>query len=174
MPPLNYAAMIQMVGLRGLEPLLRSVMSRELSPVELKTRMAGMAGLEPANTGVKVPCLTTWLHPNIMAAAAPGTQASSPLIGLWCGHHIAAKANPLTQHLINNETQQFVDSTYDSLTWSWWTGSNPRPETYKVPALPTELHQHLKGAATPLWTSLFHQPVAAGNAHENSLRKYHP
>lgn len=27
--------------------------------------MAGMAGLEPANAGVKVPCLTTWLHPNL-------------------------------------------------------------------------------------------------------------
>ena len=25
--------------------------------------VAGMAGLEPANAGVKVPCLTTWLHP---------------------------------------------------------------------------------------------------------------
>ena len=27
--------------------------------------LAGMAGLEPANAGVKVPCLTTWLHPNV-------------------------------------------------------------------------------------------------------------
>ena len=27
--------------------------------------MAGMAGLEPADAGVKVPCLTTWRHPNI-------------------------------------------------------------------------------------------------------------
>ena len=27
--------------------------------------MAGVAGLEPANAGVKVPCLTTWLHPSI-------------------------------------------------------------------------------------------------------------
>ena len=27
--------------------------------------MAGMAGLEPANAGVKVPCLTAWLHPSI-------------------------------------------------------------------------------------------------------------
>ena len=26
-----------------------------------------MAGLGPANAGVKVPCLTTWLHPNIVA-----------------------------------------------------------------------------------------------------------
>ena len=25
-----------------------------------------MAGLEPADEGVKVPCLTTWLHPNII------------------------------------------------------------------------------------------------------------
>ena len=28
--------------------------------------MAGVAGLEPANAGVKVPCLTTWRHPNIV------------------------------------------------------------------------------------------------------------
>ena len=27
--------------------------------------MAGVAGLEPANAGVKVPCLTTWRHPNV-------------------------------------------------------------------------------------------------------------
>ena len=28
--------------------------------------MAGVAGLEPTNAGVKVPCLTTWLHPNVL------------------------------------------------------------------------------------------------------------
>ena len=27
--------------------------------------MAGTAGLEPADEGVKVPCLTTWLRPNL-------------------------------------------------------------------------------------------------------------
>ena len=27
------------------------------------TVLAGMAGLEPADEGVKVPCLTTWRHP---------------------------------------------------------------------------------------------------------------
>ena len=27
--------------------------------------LAGMAGLEPASEGVKVPCLTTWLHPYV-------------------------------------------------------------------------------------------------------------
>ncbi len=29
--------------------------------------VAGMAGLEPANEGVKVPCLTAWLHPFVVA-----------------------------------------------------------------------------------------------------------
>ena len=27
--------------------------------------MAGMDGFEPSNAGVKVRCLTAWLHPNI-------------------------------------------------------------------------------------------------------------
>ena len=27
--------------------------------------MAGMAGFEPANAGVKVPCLTAWRHPTV-------------------------------------------------------------------------------------------------------------
>lgn len=27
-------------------------------------------------------------------------------------------------------------------SWSWWRGSNPRPDDYKSTALPTELHQH--------------------------------
>ena len=29
--------------------------------------MAGVAGIEPTNEGVKVPCLTAWLHPNVIA-----------------------------------------------------------------------------------------------------------
>ena len=36
--------------------------------------MAGMAGLEPANAGVKVPCLTTWLHPNRTGSKAGGPE----------------------------------------------------------------------------------------------------
>ena len=40
-------------------------------------KVAGMAGLEPASEGVKVPCLTTWLHPyvgeNKVRAGADGS-----------------------------------------------------------------------------------------------------
>lgn len=32
----------------------------------LSSYLAGMTGFEPANVGVKVPCLTTWRHPNVM------------------------------------------------------------------------------------------------------------
>ena len=28
--------------------------------------MAGMAGIEPANDGIKTRCLTTWRHPNYL------------------------------------------------------------------------------------------------------------
>ena len=34
-------------------------------PAKRLNDVAGMAGLEPADEGVKVPCLTTWLHPCI-------------------------------------------------------------------------------------------------------------
>ena len=37
--------------------------------------VAGMAGLEPANAGVKVPCLTTWLHPSMGSEARAGADA---------------------------------------------------------------------------------------------------
>ena len=30
--------------------------------------LAGVAGLEPANSGAKIHCLTTWLHPSIKGA----------------------------------------------------------------------------------------------------------
>ena len=36
--------------------------------------MAGVAGLEPANAGVKVPCLTTWLHPNLAGSKSKGPE----------------------------------------------------------------------------------------------------
>ncbi len=40
--------------------------------------MAGMAGLEPANAGVKVPCLTTWLHPKMGGGAKGRSGRSGP------------------------------------------------------------------------------------------------
>ena len=45
--------------------------------------MAGVAGFEPANTGVKAPRLTAWRHPN--ARIAPPSIQKNPLHGfLYC------------------------------------------------------------------------------------------
>ena len=46
--------------------------------------VAGMAGLEPANAGVKVPCLTTWLHPNVKVSRRP-ERTLRPSATVWGG-----------------------------------------------------------------------------------------
>ena len=45
--------------------------------------VAGMAGLEPADEGVKVPCLTTWLHPCMWGKTQAG--AATPACRLDVG-----------------------------------------------------------------------------------------
>ena len=52
--------------------------------------MAGVAGLEPANAGVKVPCLTTWRHPIVGGNKAlyekrAGTAAPALSRDVWGG-----------------------------------------------------------------------------------------
>ena len=42
---------------------------------------AGVAGLEPANAGVKVPCLTTWRHP---IAGCPPHDAADLISAIPC------------------------------------------------------------------------------------------
>ena len=46
-----------------------------------------MAGLEPATAGVKVPCLTTWLHPTgeAQSEGPEPTLRPSRLEVLWGG-----------------------------------------------------------------------------------------
>ena len=48
------------------------------------SELAGMAGLEPANAGVKVPCLTTWLHPNVDVRQGP-ERTLRPSAMVWGG-----------------------------------------------------------------------------------------
>ena len=46
------------------DPLRRRVKKGEES-MPGQSPVAGVAGFEPAHEGVKVPCLTTWLYPNM-------------------------------------------------------------------------------------------------------------
>ena len=43
-----------------------------MKDVTIQIDLAGMAGLEPADEGVKVPCLTTWLHPCVESESGIG------------------------------------------------------------------------------------------------------
>ena len=36
--------------------------------------MAGVAGLEPTNAGIKIQCLTTWLHPYLFYIFGAGDE----------------------------------------------------------------------------------------------------
>ena len=54
---LSYWVMKSIKRKTGLPP--------QLPDQKTQKKVAGMAGLEPASEGVKVPCLTTWLHPYI-------------------------------------------------------------------------------------------------------------
>ena len=63
-------------GIRTPDPLLKRQLLcrlsyRIMSLFKCKTPaaligLAGTAGLEPADEGVKVPCLTTWRRPNVV------------------------------------------------------------------------------------------------------------
>ena len=46
----------------GIEPTIKELQFYTLS-LGYGTILAGIAGVEPAHQGVKVPCLTTWLLP---------------------------------------------------------------------------------------------------------------
>ena len=65
------ASSVHLVGQVGLEPMQELPAHLQCAAIAARrlTHMAGAAGFEPTNNGVRVRCLTTWLHPNTMAGA---------------------------------------------------------------------------------------------------------
>ena len=64
---LQYASSVHLVGQVGLEPTQELPAHLQCAAIAARrlTHMAGAAGFEPTNNGVRVRCLTTWLRPNI-------------------------------------------------------------------------------------------------------------
>ena len=75
---LSYWVMKSIKRKTGLPP--------QLPDQKTQKKVAGMAGLEPASEGVKVPCLTTWLHPYLARENGEGrSRSSGPSALLWGG-----------------------------------------------------------------------------------------
>ena len=67
----------------------------------IRKGVAGMAGLEPANEGVKVPCLTAWLHPyweeragakshpSLFVGWVKGLEPSTPGTTIRCSNQLS-------------------------------------------------------------------------------------
>src|SRR6185312_12939194 len=66
--PLGYAAILFWSGRRGSNPRPQPWQGciLPLNYFRIYKEMAGLAGFEPTNDGVKVRCLTAWLYPNIV------------------------------------------------------------------------------------------------------------
>ena len=65
--------------------------------VDQSRKMAGTAGFEPADEGVKVPCLTTWRRPNMVREKGSGLPDPLLLSGVGDGTrtHNARNHNPV-------------------------------------------------------------------------------
>ena len=60
--------------------------------------VAEVAGFEPTHTGVKVPCLTAWLHPSIWSTSRLDFHVTDcPSYALCFGHHYVAPLAPTVQ-----------------------------------------------------------------------------
>ncbi len=53
-----------------------------------KVVLAGVEGFEPSNVGVRVPCLTTWRHPNVFGfeilAGVAGFEPTGDRVKVYC------------------------------------------------------------------------------------------
>ena len=116
-----------------------------------------MAGLEPANEGVKVPCLTAWLHPyweeragakshpSLFVGWVKGLEPSTPGTTIRCSNQLS-----YTHH---------ISCTREPATYSKKSGTpegtrTPGPLLRRQLLYPPELRAHVVIPWVPLWRQL--------------------
>ena len=95
-------------------------------PAKRLNDVAGMAGLEPADEGVKVPCLTTWLHPYRWGRKGLSRSRSSGPAAFHVGWVKGLEpSTPGTTIRCSNQLSYTHHIADDG--WHAWRDSNPRP-----------------------------------------------
>src|SRR5690606_35780669 len=69
--------------------------------------MAGVAGFEPANDGIKTRCLTTWLHPN--RANCAGRLMKNPVVDHQPHLGVAMRGDHAPRHLLSASLAVCID-----------------------------------------------------------------
>ena len=96
--------------------------------------VAGMAGLEPANEGVKVPCLTTWLHPCVMSRCAASEETPLKLHPAVAGYppasfFLLSQPDPLRSRW---QLCCLTDAAYPSRVHRWAPAGFPAASRFAV------------------------------------------
>ena len=87
--------------------------------------MAGVAGLEPTNDGIKTRCLTTWLYPNnILQMVRKERLELSRREALEPKSSVSTNSTTPAQ----SEPQEKLDKKKN---WWLWRDSNLRPHHYE-------------------------------------------
>ena len=102
-----------------------------------------MAGLEPANEGVKVPCLTAWLHPYWEERA--GTKSHPSLFVGWVKG--LEPSTPGTTIRCSNQ----LSYTHHKRIGAPEGIRTPDPRLRRPLLYPTELQAHCRKAVVEVW-----------------------
>ena len=109
--------------------------------------MAEVARFELAHEGVKVPCLTAWLHPNLFMVTRTGFEPVNVAVKGRC-------VKPLHQRATNGRNYWLCSSVsalsaqrstieLSSYKWCRRQESNLQPTDYKSVALPVAPRRHM-------------------------------
>ena len=68
----------------GVAHKMQGILNPVIKKFAVLANLAGVAGFEPTHAGVKVPCLTAWLHPTDLLARVVGFEPTNVGVRVPC------------------------------------------------------------------------------------------